>query len=518
MTQHQPTSPAPRKKRRAVFWSVTAIALIAVAVLAYYPERAITPFRVMPDECVIVSENLRLAEKWRERISNPAVLATMRLCGVDEPEEIADDAQLELILNLLCGKRSVLGMVPELGDAGLPGFVGASYVGPRLLPLRICAAIRYVPGIGRIHLTEQGTMYLDFEEKKESDHEVLSLDLREGILLAAWSLDKNAVRVLSARLEGKAAPPPIFEGDTPWTRPLRIPMRAWFDSDFVESCAGFPVPSDLRVEVSRWDSDTLDARVTFPAPESPEDLPALSKSCAALDTLPDAPPIALAVFPVDSLDGIMPKNVGDACAILTRQDMGIPIPAIQTTFPWDESMSLSPDFVARQALLSSYGIDSKVRGKNDSRTLIEIPGISIARVPDADCVAVDAHRGWITITTSATAADNLRAAPVDGSAPWRKGWREAYAMEEPVFYFWADTEAIAEEARRLLSVYRLAATFVPDLGDPEASAIAANISIALDELAAADQIECFAEYKSVEPPATSKLIEVSLRVGANPNR
>ncbi len=529
-----PASP-PRKKRRAVFWGIIAIALVAVAACAYYPEHVITPFRVMPDECVIVTENLRLAEKWRERISNPAVLATMRFCGVDDPREIADDAQLETILELLCGKRTVLGMVPELGDAGLPAFTGASYVGPRLLPLRLLILFKHVPGIGPIHRTELGTMYLDFEEDDESDHEVLSIDLREGVLLAAWSLDKDAVRALSSRLEGKAEPAPIFEGDTPWRNPLDTPMRAWIDRDFLDFPEELNPVSNMRVEAIKWDADIFDAKIRESMPSPSDDaggLPVLAKSCAALDMLPDAPPIAVAVLPGALVVGQLSSGMsgdfedirvvatyGDACAVLTRQDMGgkimgIPIPALQLTLPWQMPRQIVAKALFKNLLSGSERANGQ--GANGTRTLIDIPDISLVRTPDSDCVAIDSFQDWIAITTSAAVADNMRASPIDGTAPWRKGWRDAYAKKEPIMYFWADLASIASEAQRLLSVYRLAATFIPDLNDPETSSQVNNIVVTLGELAMAKQLELSAEYKADGTERRTKPIEVSLRLGSVP--
>lgn len=522
-------SPTPQEKRRAVFCGIL-LAAACLAWVSYIPERGDRAFRAMPANCVAVTENLDLTEKWRERLANPALLGTMRACGVEEPEEIANDADVELTLRLLCGRRTVLGYVPELGQSRKPAFVGASYVGARLTPMRLIMLFRHVPGLGPLKRTEAGTLYLEFEDHNDFEYvdgrkkygmlpEVLSLDLREGVLLAAWSLDRDAVRTLSWRLSHDAPLAPVFDGDEPWRAPLREPMRAWVDRDMAVEFADGPVlASNPRIAVPQWDSVKFEARISARFEGVDAALPRLAGKCPALDTLPDDPPIAIAVMPgamaaeaievgANHPNGTIDANGGDACLALTGRDFGckvygLALPGLQLTMPWSMPQSSIRDscaFVISDLLNHAIGAGAQIRGTQDGgQTLLLDPkNFSIIKTSDSDCIALGMHlvddMVWLTATTSAAAADKMRASPVTGKAPWRKGWRKAYGNKDCSFYFWADLGSLSSEMATMLSVYRLAATFISELADEEMHEAIESANMALRDFAVARQLECLAE-------------------------
>lgn len=507
-----PSPRMPGKNRRWLGLGLGALVLVLLAWFARIPEKRELPFRAMPPGCPIVAETLDLARNWHERLANPLAIAAMRIAGVEEPRSIAGDADLEATLRILTGKRAVLGYVPEIGPTRAPAFVGASYVGMRAWPMRVLLAIRHVPGLGPLEQSESGALFLRFSDEDEEDAPVpvLGLDLKDGVLLAAWSTDPDAIRTLAWRAAQDALPvAPVLAGDEPWRTPLQQPVRAWTStgawlpmdrSDGSLAASHHPV----RCAVRRWNRSALEMEVDLRLEDPPGGTP-LERSCAMLDALPDDPPIAVLALPrrvvEDALRAFrirLAPAKGDACLALVGSAygarlLGVDVPSIQASLPWAE------DDAATAATLATLwnlfpGAGARVRPSAGSRFAIELADLPIARLAGLDLVA-EKRGGWLTAATSASSLDKLRAAPLTGRSVWRKGWQAACANRDAFAYLWLDLPALSKEYERLFALVRLVATFQPDLLDESLLATLQDVSAVSRDLSTSGDL-CIAGVRN----------------------
>ena len=243
-----PSRPAPSRRRRR------RVALVAAALFALlFSWRPCHPellFQAIPDDVFLASHHRGVSSEWHALARHPMVIAALRAAGVEDAEELAEEDGFQQTLFWLTGPRTVLGL--SLDDGGSPlslldvedgdealrrlRLSGASYVGWKRRPMELLWRIRYVPGLGPLHVTENGTRYLVFRHSKTMKRLglVLSLDMFEGNLVAALSTDPNAVNALTDRLRAGAPLASIFP-EAPWQCPdpdarhdlfLRIPSLA----------------------------------------------------------------------------------------------------------------------------------------------------------------------------------------------------------------------------------------------------------------------------------------------------
>ena len=499
-----------RFRRKLLVWAAI-LALLAWFVLP--AERRELPFRAMPSNCIAIAETYGLAFRWRDRMSHPAILATLRLAGVEDPRGDIITPDLHLTLFLLTGRRAVGGYSPSLGPRGLPAFCGASYVGWRYRPMQFLKAIRYIPGLGPLERSEGGSLFLRLGHHPEPGDPVLALDLRDGILLATWSPDPDAVRSLSARLAQDAPPfAPALGGDTPWESPLRQPMRGWVAAIPDAEDGILPLPDILRCSSPAWSGGEIAVEAQSPSaaissaiagllpddvPLSFDSIPPMEGSCAPLEALPDDPPIAWLPLPRPALDPLLrslrirpPDARGDAFLALVssahgQKLLGLDTPAIVASLPWTKDESSTATDLA--ALLSPLPVRTAVSPTGGGRLSVTFPEIPLAKAAGLDLTA-ERRSGWLTLATSAAAQDNLRRAPVTGDASWRAFWREAATPPRAALCLWADCDALAREYGRIVSLANLAAAFGKDICEPDTLEFLNLLATALGDLAPAGDL------------------------------
>ena len=227
--KHRPASKRRRRRRIAL-----AAAVLFALLLSWRPCHPELLFQAVPDDAFLASHHRGVSAEWHALARHPMVISALRSAGVEDADELADEDGFQQTLRWLTGPRTVFGL--SLDDGGSPFSLleaedgdaalrrlrlsGASYVGWKRRPMELLWRIRYVPGLGPLHVTDNGTRYLVFRHSKTMKRVglVLSLDMYQGNLLAVLSTDPNAVNGLVARLQSGAALAPVFP-EEPWQCP-----------------------------------------------------------------------------------------------------------------------------------------------------------------------------------------------------------------------------------------------------------------------------------------------------------
>lgn len=230
-----PSALAPDARRRRQRRSI--IALLAFALLmAWRPCNVPALFQAIPEDAFLATRHRNVSSEWHALARHPMLLNALRAAGVPDVDTLADETGFQQTLFWLTGPKTVLGLSSADGSPPLSlvatalndpdealrqlRLSGASYVGWKRRPMELLWHIRYVPGLGRLFVTDLGTRYLVFRHSKTMKRLglVLSLDMYRGNLLAVLSTDPNAVTGLVARLESDAPLAPVFTAN-PWQSP-----------------------------------------------------------------------------------------------------------------------------------------------------------------------------------------------------------------------------------------------------------------------------------------------------------
>lgn len=287
-------------------------ALLAFA--AYFSWRPCRPeslFRAIPDDAFVATHHRNISSEWHALARHPMLIEALRAAGVEDPEELAEEEGFQQTLFWLTGPRTVLGLSTMDGRGPLSlldaadedealsrlRLSGSSYVGWKRRPMEWLWRIRYVPGLGPLHVTENGTRYLVFKHGKLSKRlgMVLSLDMLDGNLLAVLSTDPNAVTGLVARVRSEGGPAALFPNE-PW----RSSGRATRNTIYLRPGDD---ASPVRIDLPSFrDKKQLAFRATLPD----IDLPAPTSAPPAIGPLPDDAEFARAAISGELLERLLP--------------------------------------------------------------------------------------------------------------------------------------------------------------------------------------------------------------------
>jgi hypothetical protein len=500
---------AADRSRRLTRLAIGLLGLAALLWILHIPERRDRVFRAMPDNSLMVSEHLELAQVWRERFDNPLLVKTLSGAGVRHAEEWAADTNIVWIVRLVSGPRSLIGWSPALGPSAKPCWTGASWVGMRGRLLNLMLLTRWIPGAGRLLTTPTGVRYLPMKSSKMSGLK-LAFALRENVLLATLGEDPEAVRTLEWRLTHDAPLAPLFVHDpAPWKRTGAVPHRAWVAPEI----SPWPMPLGGPVEVAlramEPDRLGLAVRVTHTDTTLPADGAALlTGRCAAADALAGEEAVrALLLLPHGTAQGLLARYLrgmplppaadaagagDDVCLYLSAQSYGgrlfnLAVPALTMLLPWpgDTRGWNATQMVAQ--VNAAMGLKLRTRVPDPpvpGRTLIDWLGGSrrLRLLSGDDCMVAERHPGWLTLCTSAASLDAQRRAPTGERCSWRAALeaRRQMAGERPMGGFlWLDLAATVHELRQAMAVYRLAAAFGALRLSDEESARLERLSAAL---------------------------------------
>lgn len=529
-------------RRRRIVW---AVALLLVALLlSWRPCDWDLLTRVLPDDALLTSYHHNVASEWHALVRHPMLIECLQNAGVEEAADLVEETGFYQTLFWLTGPHTTLALscdgdllseietltekteTPAVGttggqknrtlpdpsdwspkerehwNTGKPSAIrlgGASYVGWKRRPMEFLRFIRYVPGLGRLHVTPSGTRYLVFKHSKAMKRHglVLSLDMVDGHLLAALSTDPDAVTSLvarakaPARTDGRMAPI-----STAWKKgpPHHLTLTPNFlgtsPSGFAGAAlSGFAgaVPSaPLHLTLGSFRDPTrltLDlANGTRPAQESarcdtrprrarnekrePEDAPASPVFAAAA--------LSPALFPENG-----PRPADAPARPITLFLYGRPCPSTFCGFALPGAVTFLPPSVPPretvQGLLDAiWAPDSKRPewkdlgnglARIDFRPLFgkhaiirpgntEQPFVYRPAEPDSDAVFGTCLDSYQALTQAAS----LESLQTDLATRWAATDEETRLLAAG----WIDLPALATEVGQFAALLRLAATILPD--------------------------------------------------------
>lgn len=503
-----PSRPINRRRR-----AVTIGILVAVAAfLSWRPCNEGLLYRVLPDNADVVSSHRNLASEWHALARHPMLIECLQSAGVDEAADLADETGFYQTLFWLTGSKTTLalelpdGLRDSVGDlsslASLASALssdtlpldgirlsGASYVGWKRRPMELLWRIRYVPGLGPLDVTDSGTRYLVFRHSKTMRRLglVLSLDMKDGHLLAVLSQDPDAVTSLVARAEAPATglvqsfprgPRHIFRAKDFGIPSMDLPgdtPPAW-----TLSIDTFRDPHRLVLHVTRGDQ-------AAPVDWRGKDVP---------PTGAGTPPfLALVNFPVDILPGAAPESppTGQTATALLYGSAypstlcGFPVPGLVAFLP---PTLPNPRGRLLAALDESFSPGEKRPSPEDAGNGVTILNLRPLFGKHAIIKPDREESPFLLVPTSDSPADapavlgsclasyrRLSAMP-DAVAPaMRESAKRMRACEEmpPEERWdavgWIDLAATAGELRNAVSLASLVSSFIPDAA-PSRSTIA----------------------------------------------
>ena len=233
-----------------------------------------------------------IALQEKALLRHPAVEEAIRAFGED-PEDIREENEgVFWTLFWLTGRRSALSIVPKDGECGGLGcyLAGASATGWKTRILELLWRVKYVPFLGPLRTTPNGTRYMEFDGHGYLPENgiVLGLDIVDGVLVAVLANDPSLVEEVAARVRtgnaGEAAPC-LRVGDGPGWAATPMRHRVWLDpaSAFDFGVLGLAAPPPFTVDLGSLSGPGLSFRATFEDPSAPSPPPPpLAESAAAL--------------------------------------------------------------------------------------------------------------------------------------------------------------------------------------------------------------------------------------------
>lgn len=192
------------KKRRLVFW-ILLIAFFGGVIfwLVHVPYRPERMYRLIPAQADFVSTHIELAPRWDEFSGNPIALSLFRTMGldIDEWAEELEDPNVRHWVDKLLVHRTVIAHVPSVGRYGVPSWFGVSWIGGESIQLRWLLKRGRLDGMTRVD-HHAGVTFWRVEGDPE-DREYLSLAVVEGMVVAAWSEDPDAVQYALDTYDGR---------------------------------------------------------------------------------------------------------------------------------------------------------------------------------------------------------------------------------------------------------------------------------------------------------------------------
>ncbi len=499
--------PFSRRVRR-LFRGFAALCLLWVL---YFPARLDRLFRAMPTGMALGSYHRGLTREWRHLAEHPQLIPLLERAGVSRADRWSDDEGIFWTLFWLTGRHTVIGLHARPGDAVEDlRLCGASYVGWKARPLEFLWRIRWVPGLGRLDVTDAGTRYLTFRRSKSmrSLGLVLSLDIVEGVLVAVLSADPDAARELAARVRHDAPVDAIFRPqEEPWRNLPNAPHRLWVPARTtgwldrrigpwvldVESLArpslqieGLGSPwIELPGPVSSWGFGP-DARPAGPPAVEAAPFAAVMASQALVRGLW---PSSWTAVDWDASRGVPWLTIDGSPygGSLT----GLAVPAANLRLPWrgdsPDTAAAWIDAVQGQALGPSWTARPAPAPSGSSRWLFG-PAASgaLLRLSDMESPFAEAGEGWVVLGSNLGSHVRQNAALAAEARPFTQAVVEAAADPDALAWVWIDCERVEAEMRHLAAVAQLAAMVSGGSVDRE---LAAMVLRGLHAAAALGQIE-----------------------------
>ncbi len=224
----------------------------------WYPKRMESLYMAIPAGATLGTYHNGLASEWKGLVNNETLVSVLKGFGLEEADELKNESGIYQTMFWLTGRHTVVGFVPQSYRNTIPEGIlaAASYVGWKAKFMEFLWRIKWIPGLGKLQTTPNGTRYLVFEASEEfGGFLVLGLDIVDGVLIATLSKNAEDVCVMADRLYRfgpKDSAAIAFNGEKPWKTKFRAKHVVWIsDTHLLNGIA------PAKVEVSSLRDPTL---------------------------------------------------------------------------------------------------------------------------------------------------------------------------------------------------------------------------------------------------------------------
>lgn len=348
----------------------------------WYPKRMDSLYRAIPAGATIASCHNGLAREWKGLVNNATIIESLKGFGVTDAEELRQESGIYQTIYWLTGRHTVAGFVPQESYGRTRGYLAASsYVGWKAKIMELLWRIKWVPGLGRMQATPNGTRYMVFEDLLDLDGYplFLGLDIEDGILVATLSRDPETVRMLSRRIiqcgkhDRLAA---AYGGTEPWKVPSNAPHRFWVSDGDLLGKNG-PVTAALSTLTEPDFTVFASGAFSIPELEGVRCFGEFPRDAAPCADVPDSAATLLVAFDAgmaaslardipDAGRFVPPAGEGIGVAYLSGKPysgriLGLAYPALNAALPWGVRDDFGKWAVGWMRALDAAAPEAKIR-------------------------------------------------------------------------------------------------------------------------------------------------------------
>ncbi len=497
--------------------------LACVVWFFWYPKRMDSLYMAIPAEATVATYHDGLASEWKGLVNNETLLAVMKGFGLEDAEKLKKKSGIYHTMYWLSGRHTVAGFVPQPNAGVVPqtyqnlvpdGYLAAaSYVGWKAKIMELLWRMKWVPGLGKLDVTPNGTRYLLVEVPYEyGSFMMLGLDMVDGVLIATFSRNPEDVCLLADRLKRFGPndfPAVAFDGDKPWKVKVKAKHRIWFSEHRL--LHGF---DPFNVEVSSLREPTF--KIAVHGRIETDELQNL-KSFSGLKafTLPGADipaaaaPVLLAIdasiIAKDQDPYTPPAGEGLLLGYLSAKPyhgrfMGLAYPAVNVVMPgvdkevfgewiYEFNDGMNREF-KKAGIKTGYKVDGLASTLFVSFEMLELFG----KVSTNDQMFAELREGSLRLGSHYGSSAKQRADQKEGKAPSLadtvSAWQRAYP--DAVAAMRVDLPVAAEEFSHLGALAKMASSFVRGSNSAQTIAVISMTSEVLKALSPLGVMECIA--------------------------
>lgn len=172
------------KTRYIPRWVLVTAVIAAVLAVAFLlqPDNQDGALHSVPKDSIVVGVHRNIRDTWRKQFESPVVSKFLSGYGL-EAKDLAKESGVYWTFRIAVGDMLVSSLLPDNAENGYI-LCAASPMKRRAFLIRFFMAINWVPGLGRLSSLEDGTRYVDIASKKASKPQILSLAIKDNLLLA----------------------------------------------------------------------------------------------------------------------------------------------------------------------------------------------------------------------------------------------------------------------------------------------------------------------------------------------
>lgn len=199
--------------------------LVVLFCFLYNPTKIELLFKAIPENSIASIYVNSLSDEWDSAMENNILMGSASVIAKEDLTDLRTNEGLKWTLRLLTGKDSIVSAVDVNGDNDFDFYdndylAGATSVGFRRRIMELLWRIKYVPGLGKLGVTEDGIRYLDFSKHKVGPsprNPVLALDMVKGVLCVAYTSNPSDLNNVTSRVNKNTALASVFKHtDDPW--------------------------------------------------------------------------------------------------------------------------------------------------------------------------------------------------------------------------------------------------------------------------------------------------------------